>query len=740
MFGRCTRSISRVLAALLAVLLSSMASNPVGAQPVRSTAVPTEVLGWSPGVSGHLPPGATITLYFNRPMNRSSVERAWSITPSLPGSFAWHGAALMFHPKHALKSGVRYRLSVAPAARAADGISLQGRYAISFSAGDALRVQSYSPYRGTRSVPVNGVIAITFNHPMVTLAGLNAPPRHPAGWRTAVSPHTAGYGSWLGTSTWVFRPSSGLRPATRYTISLAGSARDAWGQSLGHPFTWSFRTVTPEVYSRSPRPGTRFVDPHGRVHITFNQPMDHASVARAFSLQSGGVAIAGGLTWSGLTATFRPLGTLDASSPYVATVGSSARSANGLATLGKAVHWNFRAAPRPKIVSTMPAEGHTTYNFPFPRYGYFPGYQPEPYSVGILFNTPMNQKSLDKHLTIQPAIQRLQTYFSGPNNQGHFTYGIAGDFSQSAQYTITVGPGIRDRFDRPLPGGLTFHFKTSRLAPSVSLYGAGGGFGAISATAGKIVHAPIQFLNVPSVRYTLIRTTLGAISASGCCGGDPAGPVVRRWGVTLADPLDKVQNLSAALKQKDGSPLIPGIYWLRADAPDSIKGLAPGSNPPFATEEVIVTNVNLTLKSAANETLVWANSTVTGNPLAGVRVKLVNYQGNSVASGTTGTSGIHIFKRSSNQGQYSAMVSDRIHFGLAGANWSPNIFFPQPASFTNAYYGGYSGYGCCYYNSGGNYLYTDRPVYRPGQMVHFRGLLWRDTDSVYSLYGAKQAK
>jgi uncharacterized protein YfaS (alpha-2-macroglobulin family) len=44
---------------------------------------------------------------------------------------------------------------------------------------------------------------------------------------------------------------------------------------------------------------------------------------------------------------------------------------------------------------------------------------------------------------------------------------------------------------------------------------------------------------------------------------------------------------------------------------------------------------------------------------------------------------------------------------------------------TGGYYGGRAGYN--------NYLYTDRPIYRPGQTVNFKGILRKENDVKYSL-------
>ncbi|MBV9278716.1 MAG: Ig-like domain-containing protein, partial [Chloroflexi bacterium] len=618
-------------------------------------------------------------------------------------------------------------------------------FSVAFSTGDALRVLSHAPWNGTTGVPANGLIAVTFNHPMVGLAGLGSgtpgTPRVPAGWSVSIRPGLAGNGSWLGTSTWVFHPSNGLEPSTWYTVSLGGSARDASGEPLGRGLRWSFRTVTPEVFSRSPSRGESFADPRRPIRVTFNQPMDRAATDAAFSLSTGGAAVPGSISWQGTTLVFRPGATLAATGPYTVAIGPSARSANGAATLGRRVRWQFRAAPPPAVTATDPGQGGTAYDDGYGAYTNtygpgvvsYPGLRP-PYDYGVTidFDTPMSKLSLDRHLAIEPAVARFDTTFGSGPDDSLFAYGVYGDFKPSTQYTVTIKAKARDQFGRPLPSSYTLRFRTSRLHPSVALYGMPSEEG-ISFSAGRVIDAPVQLVNVPRVTYTLVRTTLQALASVSCCSGaltPPYGTRVRTWTEQIPHPLNRVQNQGVHLAQKDGSPLAAGLYWLGASAPGSVPGLPPNSPAPASWEIVAVTNTGLTLKTGSNGTLVWATSAQSGQPASGLRVRLVDYQGNIVATGTTNGNGLHFFRGYvSNQGPLSAVVDDHVHFGIVRCYWSPDL---SPAGDFPHFWWWPAGP-----SSNGTYLYTDRPVYRPGQRVHFRALLWRDRDGVYGLYGQK---
>jgi uncharacterized protein YfaS (alpha-2-macroglobulin family) len=673
----------------------------------------------------------------------------------MQGSFSWSGTALTFRPAALLQPGRDYRLTIDAAARSVQGVPLAQPFAASFSVGHRLKILSYSPLKGTTDVPPNGLISVTFNRPMVPLAGqpagfklLSGGVRNPAGWRVSITPSVGGHGSslsahlgaagrlagrWLGTSTWVFQPQQGLNPSTRYTVTVGGQARDASGETLGRDLHWSFRTVTPEVFSRSPGNGARFADPRKAITVTFNQVMDHRSTARAFIVSAGRTRIAGRITWKGAELVFHPNRPLDSAAPYVVSVAGFSRSANRAATLGKRVRWQFIAAPAPRIAGTSPGQGGIAYNYlcQFCRFrGPFPGpFRSGGYAATIDFNTPMSKASLDRSLSVSPKVSHPQTGFFGPDSSDQFEYTIYGDFAPSRSYTIRLANGVADAFKRPLGRSFIYRFKTAELHPSVALFGMPGQ-GSISASAGRVVSAPVQFMNVPQVRYVLIRMNVADLNDC-CYQGPPTGPTVRGWTETLHGTRNKVLNVTANLVQKNSSPLAPGLYYLGATALSPMPGLPPGEPNPTTWEIVLVRNVGVTLKTGGNGSLAWVTSEQTGKPLAGVKVRLLNPQGSAIATGTTGARGAHFFDVASPNGTPAALVSDGTHYGLAEPGWFPSASLPTDTPFF--WYPGWYGPS----ESGGSYLYTDRPVYRPGQSVHFRGVLWRDRDGVYSSLGSR---
>ncbi len=691
-----------LIAGVIVFLLAGAAI--VGIVSLRSTAqpaiaAPASVIGWGPGVSQGVPLTAPISVYFNRPMDHASVERAWTMSPAVHGSFEWSGTSMTFRPSSPLAAGSYYRLHIGTSALDDQRHHLHKPFSLSFATGDALNVEGESPAPGTSEVPVNSPVTLTFNHPMVALAGLGSPVRNPPGWHVSIKPRTPGTGIWLGTSTWVYHPAGGLLPSSTYTITVAAGARDAWGLPLGARESWTFSTVRPAVIGESPAQGSSGADPSAPVSVTFNQPMDAATTAQSFSLNGGSGAIPGSTSWVGNTLQFQPSMALSPNRTYTATVRSSAVSATGGSQLDAPVRWTFRVAPPPRVVASVPSNGATA---------------AESY-VQIRFSAPMNVASLDRALTIAPAVSGMSTYGAGKD------YSINGDFQPSTAYTFSLAPGAEDRYGRTTQLGYTLRFSTAPLPPAVTLYGAAGVGLGVTLSAGRVGQAPVQLMNVPSVHYTLVHTPLTAppaLSQYGTKLSIPAGTTIRSGTVQSRNRLNQVQNLRVPLANSDGSALAPGLYWLGAQGPRR------GNTVPSSSEMVAVTNAGVTMKASQHRVLVWVTSAQTGQPLPEERVRLVDDSGNTIGSGTTDGQGLHLFTVTQGYNVQAAIASGRA-FGMALSTWLPSAQ-DEAALDAGAYRDGPSG----------RYVYTDRPIYRPGQTVHFRAVVWRDHGGVYRSPGS----
>ncbi|MCL4256810.1 MAG: hypothetical protein KJ043_23835, partial [Anaerolineae bacterium] len=122
---------------------------------------------------------------------------------------------------------------------------------------------------------------------------------------------------------------------------------------------------------------------------------------------------------------------------------------------------------------------------------------------------------------------------------------------------------------------------------------------------------------------------------------------------------------------------------------------------------------------------IWATDIQTGAPIA--NAPIVIYDGNysEVARGTTDEGGMLYLDLPRTTDVYDkriAVLDDGTHFGVGLSTWSGGVESYNFGVPSNYYPSEYS-----------VYLYTDRPIYRPGQPVHFRGVIRNKDDVTYTI-------
>ena len=141
----------------------------------------------------------------------------------------------------------------------------------------ALSVAAAQPTGELASLQQAAEIRIRFSEPMIAIGRM---PEEVTAAFFSISPAVQGTFRWAGPAILVFTPDPKhpLPHASRYTVTIAGSATAVSGRSLGQPFTFSFTTPTARLLS------TEFYRVNGRfdaplvIALRFNQPVRPADV------------------------------------------------------------------------------------------------------------------------------------------------------------------------------------------------------------------------------------------------------------------------------------------------------------------------------------------------------------------------------------------------------------------------------------------------------------------------------
>jgi hypothetical protein len=169
----------------------------------------------------------------------------------------------------------------------------------------------------------------------------------------------------------------------------------------------------------------------------------------------------------------------------------------------------------------------------------------------------------------------------------------------------------------------------------------------------------------------------------------------------------------------DGQPRSPGLYFMRINLPDAYG----------YTDTIIlaVSRYQTTLKVSPTEAFAWVVDIETNTPAAGLPVTVYDQLGNVMASGSTDQSGVfqgdiapHIDHYESAFVVLGQMGAD--NFGFALSYWDEGID-PWDFDINSIYFPA----------EVDGYLYTDRPIYRPGDTVQFRLVVRKVFNGRYTL-------
>ncbi|HYF63374.1 MAG TPA: MG2 domain-containing protein, partial [Herpetosiphonaceae bacterium] len=280
----------------------------------------------------------------------------------------------------------------------------------------------------------------------------------------------------------------------------------------------------------------------------------------------------------------------------------------------------------------------------------------------------------------------------------------------SSEYAVSIGPDIADPYGNLTGQSLEVRFKTGPLPPSAQLL-----VPAQAATynAANPTRVGLRSVNSAEVDFELYRLPEDSLKDYSYEWSErlPAGAEsLRSWTESLQSPLDE-SVVSRVEMVEGGGALEPGAYLLVLR-----------TREPYPQQHVlVVSDLNMTLKSAEREALVWVNELSSGQPRAGLTVEFYDNQHASLGSATTDAQGIARLdlKRTDNRG---VMALVKAPFGAIATDWGGG---------TSAWDFGLESAWDLPEMTG--HIYTDRPIYRPDQEVDFKGVVRAEDDVRFSL-------
>lgn len=688
---------------------------PTATPPADEAAItwPPQLVYSSPAPGEETLLDGAITLRFDQPMHQASVAEALTIVAvgaaePAEGNLAWpRPDTLIFTPRGKLARQQLYELNLTTTAQSAHGQPLRAPVSLTFETVGYLDVAQTLPADNTRDVRVDTAITLLFNRPVVPLVTTAQQADLPQ--PLTFDPPVTGVGEWVSSSIYRFTPEV-LAGATRYQVTVPAGLTDVTGGVLENDVTWSFTTTAPKAIIFSPGPNADSIPPTQPISITFNMPMDRASVEAAISLAP---ATPVSFSWSddSRRVTLTPDDLLALATRYRVEVAESARSALGDATLSRPASFAFTTYPFPHVKSVWPRSGEEIYYLPS--------------SISVEFASPMALEMLEGRVQVEPPLEDVE-YYLDP----HGIYlNVGGDMARRTTYQVTIPGDVTDIYGHPLGEDYVWSFTTADY-PALASLNLPHEIAQLSVsfpTTVDILHRKLASLHLDL--YDFEGEVPVEQLSRGYYGYDPNQPrptgLVRSWDLTL-DPLSdelQVANLPLA----DGGVLPTGVYYLGLTSPD-----LDNDNSRWWQKQqalLVVADVNLTIKETPDFVYVWATDLATGQPAAGLNLTFYR-QGNSFASAVTDSQGLAQAPKPAGEAQeyysFGLLVTSNAPgmagFGVAGIDWNLSV---EPWRL-DAPFAGLVTEPLHWY------VISDRPIYRPGDTAYFRGYVRDDNFGRYS--------
>ena len=575
-----------------------------------------------------------------------------------------------------------------------------------------VEVTAFSP---TGAIDGAETITIRFDKPVVPATQVAQPVDAAV---VTVAPAFPWKGYWHDTRTLVIDPSAPLASSTTYTVKLAG---ELGAKSGNFELEFVHDPIAVEgVWGADPE----MLAPDGKIPISFNQAVAPADAAKHCKLvgDSGSIALAATTTEPAANVALQPQQPLVPAARYLLTCANLA-GAGGNTPLAAPYSLDVRARPLLAVSQILPT-GHDV--------------PADEVTLVFTFSTPVTLEVARKAITSSPRIPNLRAgYLSGDGTE----YKVTTDLETETDYTIRIAK-LTDTFGQTLAKPVVHSFRTGNALPRISmergiyaLEAAAKGYPVWTRNVGKF---EVECAAIPKERLVTVLTTDMNYDPWG--GNDTDAPIdwkklkVRAKTARVKTAGKNKWRLAELELGKLCGASAKGVFLaeVRSDEvePDQSQWWQPRRNRVLAN----VTDMGVVIKTGVASGVVWVTSLATGQPIAGAKVAIYTPQGKLVheavsdADGlvrTPGSAKLLAQKATHREEEYEdwdsyrsqrliAIVEKEGDLAVVDGNWANGI---QLWNF-----------GVPEDRRGGaikmrGFIQSDRGLYRPGERVHFKGIV-----------------
>jgi alpha-2-macroglobulin len=553
-------------------------------------------------------------------------------------------------------------------------------------------------------------ISLVFSRPLraLELAGTEAPPP------VAIKPAIDGRWQWVGTQALLFVPASGRLPgATRFSVEVPAGTRASDGSTLPELHRFEFTTPRPKLVRSEPSSGARDLEPHNKLELRFNQPIDPDRLRSAAKLVRSGKK-SESLAFS----VERP----DPKQPKRLRV---------VPERPLPIHSRLRFEIAPSLVGEEgPLPAGEASSIELQTYGPLAVESVECLrdtpkkrcassgSLELLLSNPVRFADLKRAISFAPALPVRWESWRDENDLTSYVT-IVAPFKPGASYTLRVDPVLRDRHGQNLRKPFTQRIEIDDLWPEVEIGVRGQFFEPKSARA-----IPIGSVNVDT--YELAAKALSPEQVMELLRFDAEDARFKAL-VKLAPPRtvrpratvnvlakERIEPL-ALLGGAGRGPIALATAWHNGRVGAKAERLRSQS-----VKIAQVTDLAISAKLSRHGSLIWVTRLSNAEPVAGAMVQLRKPGGKSTPERETDARGLVQIPASEFAPNFYEDKGDSraVLFARAGEDWSfrpvRDYLSPWLLDVSTDLSGQLQTYGM---------LFTERGIYRPGDRVHVKGIV-----------------
>lgn len=417
-----------------------------------------------------------IAATFSEAMDPATIKSATLTlkqgSTKIAGVVRYSGVTATFDPTNMLTPNTLYTATITTRARDLAGNAISLRYTWDFTTGSALdttapMVNATVPQISATGIARDASLAATFSEAMDSASISTSSFRLKQG--TGIGATTvSGAVSYSGITA-IFNPITTLTANTLYVATITTGAKDLSGNKLDKSYSWTFTTgaepdtTPPSVSATVPAASATGIALSSALTLTFSEAMDPLSIhTSSITLKQGTTAIAGTVTYSGVSATFDPIVALVTSTLYVATITTAAKDLAGN-PLAATYTWNFTTGAAadtavPTVSSTTPLEAAVGVALSG--------------NIAATFSEAIDPPTLSSStFTLK---QGAATVLGSITYTGvTATFNPTSDLAANTTFTANLSTGVKDLAGNSLAAAYSWSFTTGAVpdttAPSVSL-------------------------------------------------------------------------------------------------------------------------------------------------------------------------------------------------------------------------------------------------------------------------------